>query len=166
VIEEIVSSSEGSPIKSPKTPTAPQDSPVLESEHASTETSPKQTPTAWHVLQRKVVSKHSPASKPAEEPSSKWAKAAIAPSPKLEKFLKRGVVRGKTVKVRYFRQQGLEVFLAKLRAQGWLELFTNTPLGCSQPDLVEFYTNISVSEGSLISTVNGVLIEVDARALG
>jgi len=41
VIEEIVSSSEGSPIKSPETPAVPQDSPVLESEQASTETSPK-----------------------------------------------------------------------------------------------------------------------------
>jgi len=58
------------------------------------------------------------------------------------------------------------VFLAKLRAQGWLELFTNTPLGCSPPDLAEFYANVSVSEGLLTSTVNGVLIGVDARALG
>jgi len=41
VIEEILSSSEGSPIKSPETPAVPQDSPVLESEQASTETSPK-----------------------------------------------------------------------------------------------------------------------------
>ena len=53
----------------------------------------------------------------------------------------------------------------KLRAQGWLELFTNTLLGCSQSDLVEFYANVYVSEGLLTSTVNGVLIEVDARAL-
>jgi len=44
----------------------------------------------------------------------------------LEKLLKRGVMRGKIVKVGYFREQGLEVFLDKLRAQGWLELFTNT----------------------------------------
>jgi len=58
------------------------------------------------------------------------------------------------------------VFLDKLRAQGWLELFTNTQLGCSQPDLAEFYTNVSVSKGLLRSTVNGVLTEVDARALG
>jgi len=57
------------------------------------------------------------------------------------------------------------VFLDKLKAQGWFELFTNTPIGCSQPDVAEFYANISVSEGLLSSTVNGVLIEVDARAL-
>ena len=75
-------------------------------------------------------------------------------------------MRGKIVKAGYFREQGLEVFLDKLRAQGWFELFTNTPLGCSQPDLAEFYANVSVSEDLLISTVNGVLIEVDARALG
>ena len=58
------------------------------------------------------------------------------------------------------------MFLEKLRAQGWLELFTNTQLGCSQPDLTEFYTNVSVPEGLLTSTVNGVLIEVDVSALG
>ena len=32
--------------------------------------------------------------------------------------------------------------------------------------MAEFYANVSVSEGVLTSTVNGVLIEVDARALG
>jgi len=58
------------------------------------------------------------------------------------------------------------VFLDKLKAQGWFELFTNTQLGCSQPNVAEFYANISVSEGVLTSTINGVLIEVDARALG
>jgi len=83
----------------------------------------------------------------------------------LEKFLKRGVLRGKIVKVGYFQEQGLEVFLDKLKVQGWFELFTNTPLGCSQPDVDEFYANVSVAEGVLTSTVNGVLIEVDSRAL-
>jgi len=57
---------------------------------------------------------------------SKRAKSSVTPSPKLEKFLKRGVVRGKIVKSGYFREQGLEVFLDKLKDQGWLELFTNT----------------------------------------
>ena len=84
----------------------------------------------------------------------------------MEKFLKRGLVRGKIVKAGYFREQELEEFLNKLKAQGWFELFTNTPMGCSQPDVAEFYANISVSEGLLSSTVNGVLIEVDARAFG
>ena len=58
------------------------------------------------------------------------------------------------------------MFLDKLRAQGWLELFTNTQLGCSEPDLAEFYANVTVSDGLMTNTVNGVLIEVDARALG
>ena len=53
-----------------------------------------------------------------------------------------------------------------LKAQGWFELFTNTQMGCSQPDVAKFYANVSVSEGMLTSTVNEVLIEVDARALG
>jgi len=56
--------------------------------------------------------------------------------------------------------------LDKLKAQGWFELFTNTQMGCSQPNVAEFYANISLSEGVLSSTVNGVLIEVDAQALG
>jgi len=42
----------------------------------------------------------------------------------------------------------------------------NTQLGCSQPDVAEFYANVSVSKGVQLSTVNGVLIDVDARALG
>ena len=58
------------------------------------------------------------------------------------------------------------MFLDKLRAQGWLELFTNTQLGCSQPDLAEFYANVSVTEDTVTSTVNGVLMEFDAHTLG
>jgi len=37
---------------------------------------------------------------------------------------------------------------------------------CSQPDVAEFYANVSLSEGVLSSTVHGVLIKVDARTLG
>ena len=95
VIEEILSSSEGSPIKTLETAAAPQESPILESEHASTENSPKQTPTSWPVLKRKVEITQSPSPKPAAEPSAERAKSEVAPSPKLEKFLKMGVVRGK-----------------------------------------------------------------------
>jgi len=45
------------------------------------------------------------------------------------------------MKVACFQEQGLEVFLDKLRVQGRFELFTNTQvqLGCSVPDLAEFY---------------------------
>jgi len=74
----------------------------------------------------------------------------VAPSPKLEKFQKRGVVRGKLIKVSYFQEQGLEVFLDKLKAQGWYELFTNTQMGCSQP-------NVALFGDVLTSTANGVL---------
>jgi len=58
------------------------------------------------------------------------------------------------------------VFLNNLRAQGWFELFTNTPMECSQPDVAEFYANVTVFDGLMRSTVNGMLIEVDAKALG
>jgi len=44
---------------------------------------------------------------------------------KVAHFLQRSVVRGKIVKVAYFQDQGLEMFLDKLKAQGWLDLFAN-----------------------------------------
>jgi len=76
------------------------------------------------------------------------------------------VVRGKIIKVKYFQEQGLEVFLDKLRAQGWLELFTNTQLGCSVSDLAEFYANCSVTQGVVKSEVNGKKMRFDAKKLG
>jgi len=54
VIEELLSSLGGSPIKIPKTPAVPHDSPILKSEQASTETNPKQTPTSRPILKRKA----------------------------------------------------------------------------------------------------------------
>ena len=62
-------------------------------------------------------------------------------------------MRGKIVKSGYFREQVLE-------------LFTNTQMGCSQPDLAEFYANVSVTEDRVTSTVNEVHIEFDAHTLG
>jgi len=70
------------------------------------------------------------------------------------------------MKVQYFEEQGLGVFLEKLRAQGWLELFTNTQLGCSVPDLAEFYANCSITQGVVKSEVNGKKVRFDARKLG
>jgi len=75
-------------------------------------------------------------------------------------------VRGKIVKVGYFKEQGLEVFLEKLRSQGWLELFTNTQMGCSQPDLAESNARITVTKGTVTSVVNGVQIVFHAQTLG
>jgi len=37
------------------------------------------------------------------------------------------------------------VFLEKLEAQGWLDLFTDTKKGWSLPDLAEFYANCVVT---------------------
>ena len=76
------------------------------------------------------------------------------------------MVRGKIVKVAYFQEQGLEVFLEKLRVQGWLNLFTNTQLGCSVPDLTEFYANCKVTNGVMTSEVNGIKLCFDAKKLG
>jgi len=58
------------------------------------------------------------------------------------------------------------VLLDRLRDQGWLELFTNTQMGSSQPDLAEFYANVFVTEGRVTSMVNGVHVEFEAQTLG
>jgi len=58
------------------------------------------------------------------------------------------------------------VFLHKLRAQGWFELITNTQLGCSVPELVEFYANCTVIEGEVTSMVNGEQLRFDSKTLG
>jgi len=102
------------------------------------------------------------------EPSAKKAKkeAPFTASSKLTQLLQRSVVRGKIIKVGYFQEQALEVFLDKLRAQGWLKLFTNTQLGCSVTDLAEFYANCSVTHGVVISEVNGKRMRFDAKKLG
>ena len=118
MIEEILSSSEGSPVKTPEPAAVAQESPVLESKQASTENNPKQTPTPQPVLKRKAEAQPSPSPKSAVEPSAKRAKSEVVPSPKLEKCMKRGVVRGKLGDLSYFQEQGLEVFLDKLKAQG------------------------------------------------
>jgi len=66
------------------------------------------------------------------------------------------------VKVQYFEEQGMGMFLEKLRAQCWLELFTNTQLGCSVSDLAEFYANYSITQGVVKSEVNGKKVCFDA----
>ena len=106
VIEEILSSSKGSPIKTPEPQAVPQDSHIRENEQASTENSPKQTPTSRPVLKRKAEAQQSPSPKPVTEPFAKWAKSEVAPSPKLEKFLKRGVVGGNLLRWDIFKSRG------------------------------------------------------------
>ena len=53
-----------------------------------------------------------------------------------------------------------------MRRQGWLELFTNTQLESSQPELAEFYAKVTVTEGIMTSMVNGVHTEFEAQTLG
>ena len=126
MIEEIPSSSEGSPVPTPDPAGEPLESPVLGSEQASIENSPQKTPAPQPVLKRKAEAQPHFATKSPAEPSAKRPKSEVAPSPKLEKFQKRGMVRGKLVTVSYFQEQGPEVFLDKLKAQGWYKPLTNT----------------------------------------
>jgi len=106
VIEKILSSSEGSPVKGPEPAAEPLESLILESEQASTENSPKKTPAPQPVLKRKAEAKSRSATKSSAEPSAKRAKSEVASSSKLEKFQEKGVVRGKLVKVSYFKNRG------------------------------------------------------------
>jgi len=70
------------------------------------------------------------------------------------------------VRVDYFQEPGLQVFLDKIQAQGWLALFTNTQRGCSIPDLVEFYANYEVTNRVATSMVNGKHLSFTAQELG
>ena len=77
------------------------------------------------------------------------------------------MVQGKIAKVTYFQEQGLEVFLDKFRAQGWLELFVNTQLGCSVPDLAEFYANCNITNAVVTSEAIGKKkLKFNAKDLG
>ena len=58
------------------------------------------------------------------------------------------------------------MFLEKLRAQGSLDLFTNTQLKCSVPNLAEFYANCKFTNGVVTSEVNGKKLRFDAKKLG
>jgi len=53
----------------------------------------------------------------------------MTPAERYEYFLEKSVVRRKVVKVSYFQEQGLSVFLEKLEDKGWLDLFTDTKKG-------------------------------------
>ena len=82
-----------------------------------------------------------------------------------EHFLQKSVVRRKVVKVSYFQEQGLTVFLEKLEAQGWLDLFTDTKRGYLVSDLAEFYANCVATNGVVTSTVNDPNLWFDAKKL-
>lgn len=54
-----------------------------------------------------------------------------------------------------------------LRFQGWGDLFLDITLLVHEQEVVEFYTNLSVLEGHIVtSTVNGVEIIFDPIRLG
>ena len=56
--------------------------------------------------------------------------------------------------------------MEKLRAQGWLDLFGNTQMECSVPNLAELYANCAVTQGVVTSEVNGKKLRLDAKELG
>lgn len=99
-------------------------------------------------------------------PTSSKSKTKLPPSASYEHFLQKTVVRGKIVRPGLLREQGLGSFLEKLDQQGWLELFSDGTLGCSVPDLAEFYANCAVTNGVVTSTVKGQDISFDTEDLG
>ena len=58
------------------------------------------------------------------------------------------------------------MFLEKLEAQGWLELFTNIKRGYFVSKLAEFYANCVITNGVVTSTVNDHKLRFDASNLG
>jgi len=58
------------------------------------------------------------------------------------------------------------VFLDKLKAQNWLDLFANTRRGSSVSDLAEFYANCEVTNGVVTSMVNRKRLRFNAKELG
>ena len=173
IVEEISSSTEGFSSSDSEDTTFKQGTPVF-SESSEDQAPPKTTTKpAVKSSPAKPPLKRKPRTAPLPKattsvPASKRPKQ-FTPSPMSDKhaqLLKRNVVRGKVVSVSFFEEQGLGVFLTKLRAQGWLELFANTQLGCSVPELAEFYANCRVTEGMVTSSVNGQGIRVDAPTLG
>jgi len=90
VIEEIPSSSEGSPAPTPAPATEPLESPVLGSEQASTENSPHQSPAPKPVPKRKAEEQTNPATKSPAKPSSKRVKTVWHPHPSWKNFRNEG----------------------------------------------------------------------------
>ena len=101
IVEEIPSSSEGSPIRDPAHEEEHPASHVREHEQAATESSPAPAPRP--APKRKAVAQSSSATPSSAEPSGKRPKTEVTPSAKLEKFQRRGIVRGKIVKASYFQ---------------------------------------------------------------
>ena len=170
VIEEISSSSSLSGSDS-EDPSFKQGTPVFsepsDEQNPSIPTTSTKSSASKTPLKRKL--KTTPLSKTAS-PAPQIKKTKLTtPSPLSEKhaqFLKRNVVRGKVVNIQFFEEQGLGVFLNKLRVQGWLELFANTHQGCSVAELAEFYANCSVTNGVVTSAVNEWHFSFDAATLG
>jgi len=58
------------------------------------------------------------------------------------------------------------VFFDKFQAQGWLDLFANSQMGHSVPNLADLYANCDVTSGVVTSVVNGKSIKFNAISLG
>ena len=101
-----------------------------------------------------------------DEPKKKKVRKNMTLVERYENFLQKFVVQGKVVKVSYFQEPGLGVFVETLEAQGWLELFTDPKRGCSIPDLAEFYANSVVTNGVVPSIVKGHKVRFDPKKLG
>ena len=100
-----------------------------------------------------------------DEPKKKKLKKNMTLVERYENFLHKFVVRGKLVKVSYFQEPGLGVFVETLEAQGWLELFTDPKRGCSVPYFAEFYANCVATNQVVTSIVNGHEVQFDAKKL-
>jgi len=101
-----------------------------------------------------------------ETPKKKRMRKNMSFAEKYEHFLQKSVVRGKVLKISYFQEQGLGLYLEKLEAQDWLDLFINTKRACSALDLDEFFANSVVTNGVVTSIVNGHKLRFNVKELG
>ena len=138
LVEDIDSSPNTSPVRESVAPPEDQDpaEPEPDSSLPSPKTSPKtepskpsfKTPSSKPGSKRKIAPKQVSKQGPAVPAAKRTRRSAPSdPSPKLAQFSKRSIVRGKIVPVSYFEEQGLGVFLAKLRAQG-CSICSRTPI--------------------------------------
>jgi len=117
IVKDVDSLAESIPAKGSETASTEQGSPLITPTKPSLQRkltarkSTSQTPTSTPLTSSK---QDQPTNSP-EEPKAKRVKTTSAPPPNLRKFLQQSVVRGKILKIAYFQEQGLEVFLDKLR---------------------------------------------------
>ena len=130
VIEDLDSSAESTLASESQTPTPEQATPVIPTTKPNLKgkaVARKNTPTP-PVPTPLPSPKEGPSAKSPKKPKSKKAKTTSSPPPNVEKFLNRGVVKGKVVREKYFRTT-LRGILGEAARSGVADLVYQHPDG-------------------------------------